>query len=343
MATQLGWKHHTLIQALLSRGPLKEAEFHAIFAGATGKNPVTHKQVFNDCLLQINKELDYVQFELRACMNQYDGDIYYGVVNNVSDEQSKLGNHYSVPQIMFYKAIIEAIIQDGTNQGCITNIEALNIHLENQLQDGQSLQDSQSRIPAAFKNFTISQKEKTLSELIHDRWLSSTSDGKIGLGVRSFLDLRSWFRNNDVLPCHVCNEAAIKAEQCPKEGCSIRMHSYCLKKKFYKQKVARVCPGCSTMWHPSDRVEEDGNNSTRAQLQGNEYAGVFVPRKKRTGTPKTESVSAADAQSRAPSVPVKRNLRSCKAENFDPVDGEPSVCSPDPPAVAKRTRRSARM
>ncbi|KAK8941071.1 hypothetical protein KSP39_PZI010421 [Platanthera zijinensis] len=316
MATQLGWKHHTLIQALLSRGPLKEAEFHAIFAGATGKNPVTHKQVFNDCLLQINKELDYVQFEVRACMNQYDGDIYYGVVNNVSDEQSKLGNHYSVPQIMFYKAIIEAIIQDGTNQGCITSIEALNIHLENQ--DGQSLQDSQSRIPAAFKNFTISQKEKTLSELIHDRWLSSTSDGKIGLGVRSFLDLRSWFRNNDVFPCHVCNEAAIK-------------------------QVARVCPGCGTVWHPSDHGEEDGNNSTRAQLQGNEYAGVFVPRKKRTGTPKTEFVSAADAQSRAPSVPVKRNLRSCKAENFDPVDGELSVCSPDPPAVAKRTRRSARM
>lgn len=339
--SQLGWKHHTLIQALLSRGPLKEGEFHAIFVGVTGKNPVTHKQVFNDCLLQINKELDYVQFELRACMNQYDGDIYYGVVNNVSDDQSKLGTKYSVPQIMFYKAIVEAIIQDGTNQGCITSIEALNIHLENQLQDGQSLQDSQSRIPSAFKSFTISQKEKTLSELIRDRWLSSTSDGKIGLGVRSFLDLRSWFCNNDVLPCHVCNEAAIKAEQCPKEGCPIRMHSYCLKKKFYKQKVARVCPGCSTGWRPAYRDEEVDVNSTAAQLQRNEDARVVVPRKKRTGTPKPEFVS--DAHSRAPSSPVRRNLRSCKAENFDPMDGEASVCSPDPPAIAKRTRRSARM
>lgn len=79
-----------------------------------------------------------------------------------------------------------------------------------QAQDGQAPQDGQSRIPAAFKSFTISQKEKTLTELVRDQWLSSTSDGKIGLGIRSFLDLRSWFLNNEVVPCHVCNEAAIK-------------------------------------------------------------------------------------------------------------------------------------
>lgn len=65
-------------------------------------------------------------------------------------------------------------------------------------------------VPASFKNFSISQKEKTIDELVKDRWLSSTSDGTIRLGVRSFLDLRSWFRNNDVPSCVVCNEAGIK-------------------------------------------------------------------------------------------------------------------------------------
>lgn len=35
----LSWKHHTLIQALISRGPLKEKEFHTIFTGVTGRNP----------------------------------------------------------------------------------------------------------------------------------------------------------------------------------------------------------------------------------------------------------------------------------------------------------------
>lgn len=103
---ELSWRHHTLIQALLSRGPLKEEEFHTIFTGITGKNPETHQQMFNDYLLKINTELSYVQFELRGCRNQYDGKVYYGVVNNVADEQSKLGTKYTIPQIAFYKGVV---------------------------------------------------------------------------------------------------------------------------------------------------------------------------------------------------------------------------------------------
>lgn len=132
----LTWRHHTLIQSLLSRPPLPESEFYSIFSGVTGKNPckcpdsfssilfrvwlvelfvyfcsvddfaATHRDLFNDFLLKINKELAYVQFELRGCRNQYDGRVYYGVVNNVADEQSKLGTRYSVPQIAFYKAVV---------------------------------------------------------------------------------------------------------------------------------------------------------------------------------------------------------------------------------------------
>lgn len=50
--------------------------------------------------------LSYVQFELRACRNQYDGCVYYGVINTVADEQSKLGTKYTLPQIAFYKGIV---------------------------------------------------------------------------------------------------------------------------------------------------------------------------------------------------------------------------------------------
>lgn len=66
----------------------------------------THKKIFDDVLFKINKELAYVQFELRGCRNQYDGKVYYGVVNTISDDQSKLGTKYSVPQIAFYRAIV---------------------------------------------------------------------------------------------------------------------------------------------------------------------------------------------------------------------------------------------
>ena len=56
----------------------------------------------------------------------------------------------------------------------------------------------------------MAQKEKTLDQLVNDQWLCSMPEGKIGIGVRSFLDLRSWFRTNEVPACEVCNEAAIK-------------------------------------------------------------------------------------------------------------------------------------
>jgi hypothetical protein len=74
----------------------------------------------------------------------------------------------------------------------------------------QQSQESQLHVPHAFKSFNLSQKDKTLRELAKDLWLDMTTDGNVRLGVRSFLDLRSWFRSNDVPSCQVCNEAGIK-------------------------------------------------------------------------------------------------------------------------------------
>ncbi|KAG6434725.1 hypothetical protein SASPL_106367 [Salvia splendens] len=271
----LSWRHHTLIQSLLSRGTLKEDDFASIFLQLTVKNSGSRRQqerkLFNEYLKKINAELSCVQLELRACRNQYDGHVYYGVVNNVEDDQSKLGTKYTVPQIAFYKGIVEDIIRDAEGEGCIYNTAALNIRLESQVHgatDSQS-QGGAVQIPPAFKNFSMSQKEKTLDQLVNDQWLCSTPEGKIGIGVRSFLDLRSWFRTNEVPSCEVCNEAAIKAQLCPNEACNVRLHSYCLKKKFSGQRGERVCSGCGTQLQGStvkaELVEEITNADVHLQ------------------------------------------------------------------------------
>ncbi|VVB16018.1 unnamed protein product [Arabis nemorensis] len=67
------------------------------------------KKIFDKYLLEINKELSYVHFELKACRDQYDG------------------------QIAFFKGIIEAIAQDEAAQGCISSFDALNIRLDYQV------------------------------------------------------------------------------------------------------------------------------------------------------------------------------------------------------------------
>ncbi|KAJ0077532.1 hypothetical protein Patl1_35380 [Pistacia atlantica] len=60
------------------------------------------------------------------------------------------------------------------------------------------------------KFHNVSKGKKPLDELVQDKCLCYTEDGKIGLGVRYCLDLRSWFRNLDVASCKVCNEAILK-------------------------------------------------------------------------------------------------------------------------------------
>ncbi|KAK4788255.1 hypothetical protein SAY86_019574 [Trapa natans] len=252
--------HKVLIQAVISRGPLTEEEFHSIFSGVTGKNPANQQKVFSDYLLKINRELSLVNCELRGCRNQNDGKVYYGFVNNVADEESKLGTKYSVPQIAYYRAIIEAIVQDAAAQGSISNVEALNLRLENQTVAGSQPQENSSSVPAALRNFSMSQKERTLEELVRDRWLYLSADNNIGLGIRSFLDLRSWFCSNDIPSCEVCNEAAVKAEPCPNENCTVRIHEYCLKQQFSQRQVQGACPSCGTGWGLSvpkaEEVEE---------------------------------------------------------------------------------------
>ncbi|KAL0735366.1 hypothetical protein Bca4012_011576 [Brassica carinata] len=290
----LTWKHHTLIQALISRGPLKEKEFQSIFTDVTGRNPGAAKKIFDKYLLEINKELSYVHFELRACRDQYDGQVCYGVVNTVSDDQSKLGTKYSVPQIAFFKGIIEAIAQDEAAQGCISGFDALNIRLENQLPNEAS-SSQQHQVPPALKNFSMSQKDKTLDELVKDKWLCRTREGNIGLGIRSLLDLRSWFRNNDVPSCEVCNEAGVKADLCPNEGCTVRIHKYCLK-NLLSQRDDKVCSGCGKPW-PLGRIakEEAVEAAANDEEEENETQATALrskKRKQRSQIDSTENVSS---------------------------------------------------
>ncbi|KAI4305833.1 hypothetical protein L6164_029175 [Bauhinia variegata] len=295
MTTKLSWRHQTIIQALLSRGPLKENEFHAMFSGLTGKDPGTDQHLFKEYLLNINKALSFAHLELRGSINQYDGNVYFGVVNTVSDEQSKMGTKYTVPQIAFYKAIIEAIVQDPAASGVVSHFNALNMKLDSQItiaRDSQS-QENQHQVPSASRNFTMTMKEKTLDELVRDQWLNLTADGDVTLGVKTFLDLRSWFRNNDVPSCHVCNEAGVKADLCQNEACNVRIHRYCLKQLMLQRKGAKSCPSCGTEWPytvpKSEAVQIEDENDTVSSQQA---AGSRRQRHKRNTTGHADVVGA---------------------------------------------------
>ncbi|KAJ4834858.1 hypothetical protein Tsubulata_012964 [Turnera subulata] len=246
-----GKGHHTLIQALMARGPLTEADFLKIFADVT-KNPGASSRDLYNFLLKINKELSYVQMEMRGCRDQNDGVVCFGLVNTVSDEHSKLGTCYSVPQLALFKGVVEAIALEATGSGCISTFDVLNIRLETQTGMGSQSQDGLSEVPPALRNFSMSQKEKTIDELVRDKWLFRASNGDIALGVRSYLDLRSWLHGLGIPSCD--------AKLCPSEGCTFRIHHYCLRKKIAQSRGKIVCPNCNIQWEcqvPKTEVTEE--------------------------------------------------------------------------------------
>ncbi|CAI0397312.1 unnamed protein product [Linum tenue] len=311
----LSWKHHTVIQALMARGPLMEDEFRKIYADVTGKNPRANPKDFNDFTLKINKELSFVQMELRCCRNQNDGRVYYGLVNNIADEQSKLGTKYSIPHIALFKGIVEAIIQDEAAQGCISTITALNIRLENQVQlaGGSQSQNGPPEVPAAIRNFSMSQKDRAIDELIRDNWLSQTTDGDVALGFRSYLDLRSLFHNMGIPPCEVCNESGVKAKVCPTEGCNVRIHEYCLSKKLSRKKDKIVCPSCGINWpfaapksEPVEEEEDEQPAQTQTQTQQPSSSGS---RRKRYRFSVDVEPDSASAEASQPPPSTRRSTR----------------------------------
>ncbi|CAL5081211.1 unnamed protein product [Urochloa decumbens] len=266
----LSWRHHTLLQALLTRGPLSEREFHTLFTAVSGKNP-------------------------------------------------------------------EAIVQEAGNDGSITSIDALNVRLDNQVVIIDGSQDSQSRLPTSIKNFSFSQKEKTLEDLIQDRWLANTSTGKIGLGTRSFLDLRSWFRGNDIPSCVVCNEACIKASSCPNEGCNVRIHEYCLKQKFSQRKQAsRACPGCGTEW-PCQDDEANGDDDVDGPGEDQAPSANRSSRKKRKQV-KAELVEENDNAGPSTAVP-RRTSRSTKAEAVEAAKEASAAGASQATRTSKRRKK----
>ncbi|XP_057433550.1 uncharacterized protein LOC130726318 isoform X2 [Lotus japonicus] len=302
------------------------------------------RKLFDAFILTINKALTCANFELRGCIDQYDGQVYYGVVNTVSDEQSKLGTKYTVPQIAFYKAVIEAIVQDATANGYISSIGALNLNLDSQVTvatDPQS-QGSQALVPPALKNFGLSQKEKALDELVRDRWLHLTTDGNIKLGVKSFLDLRSWFLNNEVPSCHVCNEAGIKAELCQNESCTVRIHHYCLKQLFSQRKAAKVCPSCSTSWPyvvpkaEALHIEEDNEPPQESQR------ATSSKRKKRRANIVIEDEDVGSSNQDELNGLTRKASRARRANVAD--TGGPSASQSSATSAFRRvTRRSSQM
>ena len=64
---------------------------------------------FFEFVSAMNKELDFVNMEVRGSANQYDGTVFYGLVNKLASEESKLGTVFTHAQLAFFKAVVSSL------------------------------------------------------------------------------------------------------------------------------------------------------------------------------------------------------------------------------------------
>ncbi|KAJ6403156.1 hypothetical protein OIU84_015137 [Salix udensis] len=80
-----------------------------------------------------------------------------------------------------------------------------------------------------------------------------------------------WFNSSGIPSCEVCNEAGVKGKVCENEGCTARIHHYCLEKKISHSRGKIVCPSCGIQWHrgaaKTEVIEEEGDLNGPTQSQ----------------------------------------------------------------------------
>ncbi|CAM6089314.1 unnamed protein product [Calypogeia fissa] len=263
-ATKLEPSHHTFLQAVMRRGPLSEKAAMAIYKSlvlSTGEG-------FVQFLLAINKELEFVQMEVKKVMNQYDGKEFYGLINTLPSKEAKLGTQFTQAQIVFFKALMEVIVQDPTASGVISSITAMNLPLEPQ--QGESQDETTQAGPVKL---SMQARQEALALLEAEQLLTRTADGGWALGVKAFLELRSVFRNLEVPFCEVCNEAAIKAQLCSTRDCPKRIHAYCLARGSQSRNQRPKCPGCKTEWA---QPHQNGGPGDEEPAEDEEYTEAIA-------------------------------------------------------------------
>lgn len=90
-------------------------------------------------------------------------------------------------------------------------------------------------------------------------------NGRISLSLRTILELQLFFTENypDFLSnCSVCRDIIFsKYQECQGEDCTLRMHYYCIDKKFAQSNHPK-CTGCQTELVPT-RTSQTSSRITK--------------------------------------------------------------------------------
>lgn len=208
-----------IVQVLMSRGLLREAELSEIYEEVRQRCEVKDNVQFNQFRIGINAHLSKVAMEIKQKRDEDTGEQMYALVQTVESDLGKLTTDYQPHQLELFKKTVGLIVTSP--HGMASSMDILN------------LVDSKK------------DAEDTLKQFVKDNWLNER-EGDVWMSARCIMELEMYLRQtyDPIDQCRLCKEIVFKGELCSQ--CEIKLHGYCAERLFRGKD--RVCPNCSQPW-----------------------------------------------------------------------------------------------
>jgi len=197
--TKQDYTRFVFLQAIMQRGVMKESEAKQMYCELTES---TSDAGYEDFVADINEPLMLLHLKLKRTIFILDSEWYIGFINELPDENSKIGSSFEIPQRAYFQSLLEHIATaDNSSDGkpFVRSTDAINVSMSQATMTQLSQLESSSQTAASL-HLTLAKKQDTLKQLVDEGWLAKTPDqaGAYSIGVRSFLELSSYLANLDL-------------------------------------------------------------------------------------------------------------------------------------------------
>ncbi|KAI8818085.1 Nse1 non-SMC component of SMC5-6 complex-domain-containing protein [Fimicolochytrium jonesii] len=182
---------------------------------------------------ELNRRVDTFNMELRRGHEASTGKQFYALVNTNGDELAQQATECSPAEIAYFKHLVDVIINADDDVYELSSTAALS--------------EASQMTPAMTKR----DAQALIDRLIDNQWLVNRN-GLLSLSLRTTLELQTYLKEeyqDRIHECTMCMEMVTSDyERCTVANCKARLHAYCSRVYFTRQKVKK-CPTCKSPWH----------------------------------------------------------------------------------------------
>lgn len=199
------------------------------------------ENVLHSHITAINSKVTLHGFKVDKIRHQVSGELYYVVINTISDEVTKGNTNYSTGELDTIKQIIDELVESSGNEYSIGIVNA-------------------TQKVSALLNKTMKEAGVVITNFIDDGWFALTFNDKLILSIRILSELKRYLidrfglvleLNGKLYSCYQCNEINTLGLKCAVNDCPISFHYKCVDIYMRNEANEGKCPNfsnCTYHW-----------------------------------------------------------------------------------------------